>query len=250
METVFVLAATNREIDPFIESLAYVRQQEIGMRPVFSGHCGLKHTFAVITGPGIVNAVQALTAAVEKVKPDVIIQTGCAGAFKQAGLGLGDIGLATEEIYHHSGLEAEPPNPSPSPLPFPVLTKKHARYTNRFPVSCGLTEAAADILSQQLTPSGIKVRQGPFATVSTITTTDRRAHRLHERYQACMEQMEGAGTAQVAVLYDIPFIEIRGASNPVGQRDRSRWDIPLAANRIARALLLLLNSEKFMFTDR
>ncbi|MDO9263481.1 MAG: hypothetical protein Q7U02_05910, partial [Desulfosalsimonadaceae bacterium] len=72
------------------------------------------------------------------------------------------------------------------------------------------------------------VSNGPFVTVSTITSTDQRANDLYQRFGSCMEQMEGAAAAHIALMYDIPFVEIRSAGNMVGKRDKSAWNLPLA----------------------
>jgi futalosine hydrolase len=48
-----------------------------------------------------------------------------------------------------------------------------------------------------------------------------------------MESMEGAAAAHVAALYQVPMVEIRAASNRVGDRDKTRWDIPAAVQTVA-----------------
>jgi futalosine hydrolase len=48
-----------------------------------------------------------------------------------------------------------------------------------------------------------------------------------------MESMEGAAAAHVAGLYQVPMAEIRAASNRVGDRDKTRWDIRTAAGTVA-----------------
>ncbi len=47
-----------------------------------------------------------------------------------------------------------------------------------------------------------------------------------------MEAMEGAASAHIAQLYGISFIEVRSASNVVGERDKLKWDIKRAAKQI------------------
>ena len=47
--------------------------------------------------------------------------------------------------------------------------------------------------------------------------------------------MEGAAAAHVCVLYGVPFLEVRGVSNMVADRDRSAWDLEGAAARAAHA---------------
>jgi len=54
--------------------------------------------------------------------------------------------------------------------------------------------------------------------------------------------MEGSGAAHLSIHYDIPFLEIRAASNMVGKRDRSGWDLPLACRRSNEAVIIFLES--------
>jgi futalosine hydrolase len=48
--------------------------------------------------------------------------------------------------------------------------------------------------------------------------------------------MEGAAAAHVCALYRLPFLEVRGISNLVEDRDRERWRIPLAAGAAQQAV--------------
>ena len=91
-----------------------------------------------------------------------------------------------------------------------------------------------------MTGTGINVFKGAFITVATVTASAARARRLHRHCGALLENMEGAGSAHVAALYAIPFLEIRAVSNRVGDRDKRRWDLPLAFRRCARAVRLYL----------
>jgi futalosine hydrolase len=52
--------------------------------------------------------------------------------------------------------------------------------------------------------------------------------------------MEGAAVAHVALLYDIPLLEVRGISNMVEDRDLSRWDIPRSVEMSQRFLFRCL----------
>ncbi len=51
--------------------------------------------------------------------------------------------------------------------------------------------------------------------------------------------MEGAACSHIAALYDIPVIEIRSASNFVGERDKSKWDIDLAIKHLGLVIACL-----------
>jgi futalosine hydrolase len=52
--------------------------------------------------------------------------------------------------------------------------------------------------------------------------------------------MEGAAVAQICRAYDVPFLELRGISNRVEERDLSRWRKKEAAEGAQRAVLALL----------
>lgn len=201
--------------------------------------------FTVIlqTGPGAVNAAFAVTAMIERMGPPaLVLQTGCGGAFAAAGLGIGDIAVACEEIDAASGIEDENSLVGIRPLPFPLVSGPGIRIFNRFPVDTGLVERILPGLYEIFSNPGEKgdlrpaIVKGPFITVSTITSTDMTAERLFQAYEPCMEQMEGAATARVAMGFGIPFLEIRCAANLAGRRDRENWNIPLAARRCAQAV--------------
>ncbi len=48
--------------------------------------------------------------------------------------------------------------------------------------------------------------------------------------------MEGSAAAHLAIHYNIPFLEIRSASNMVGKRDKAAWNLALAFERAAMAV--------------
>lgn len=222
---------------------------EIGGREGEGGTLGGVPVRILTTGPGLVNTVQTLTAAIEKERPKLIIQTGCAGAFAVSGLGIGDVGIASEEIDAHLGLESQTYGVLPEPLPFPIIRFDHTELMNRYPLSPGLTAAATRIIEASLPQGECRVVSGPFLTVSTITATAKRAEQYVERYAPCMESMEGSGAAHVALHYGIPFLEIRSASNRVGKRNREDWNLSLAFERCGEAVYSLLKGDILSWID-
>jgi futalosine hydrolase len=51
--------------------------------------------------------------------------------------------------------------------------------------------------------------------------------------------MEGAAAAQICALYDVPFLEVRGISNLVEDRDREKWKLGEAAEAAQKVVLNL-----------
>jgi len=239
---ILVTASVHEEAAGIIDQLSALKQKTIGGRPVFEGSIGEVSVRLVVTGPGMVNTAQGLTAAVEAGYPEMILMTGCAGAFAGSGMKVGDIGIATEENDVHLGIESETEGQLPAPLPFDLEVIGGVPVGSRIPLDGRLSNEAVAVLKDGFCDVALNVTQGPFVTVSTVTATDRRAARLLERYHACMESMEGSAGAHVAMHYRIPFVEIRSASNLVGKRSREEWDIPLACRRSGEASVMWIKA--------
>jgi futalosine hydrolase len=82
-------------------------------------------------------------------------------------------------------------------------------------------------------------------TASLVTGLALQARELSDRWGAVAESMEGAAAAHICALYGTPFLEVRGISNLVGDRDRAGWEVPravAAASWAARAIIDGLDS--------
>ncbi len=233
-----ICGAVAGELAGLLNRLENGRSETIGRRRTFTGGLDGVRARLLFTGPGIPNTVQALTAAIENRPPRMILMIGCAGAFERAGLAVGDIGVATEEIDAHLGIEGETMDSPPTPLPFPMLTEGGMKIRGRYPLH-PMAEEVHRRLSRRFGRESVQVKAGPFLTVSTVTASDRRADMLYNAFGPLMENMEGAGAAHVAALYGIPFLEIRCAGNRVGDRDRAAWELSKAFDRCGQAVLSL-----------
>ena len=239
---ILITAAVNQEIENLSQITEKLNAVHIGGRKTYQGSIEKSKVRILVTGPGSVNTVQAMTACIENSKPIMIIQTGCAGAFQESGLQTGDIGIATEEIDIHLGIESEKPYTPLAELPFAVLRKGGTALKSRYPCSNSLSGLACKAIVNALAKEKINVKKGPFVTVSTITATEKRAKSLYSQFSACMEAMEGAGAAHLSIHYNIPFLEIRSASNMVGKREKEKWDLDLACRNSNKAVLAFIRS--------
>jgi len=239
---ILIAAAIESELEYISKSMKQVSSLFVGNRKIIEGILGNHNIRLIETGPGMVNTIQALTASIENSKPSLIIQTGCAGAFPESGLRLGDIGIAGEEVDIHLGIEPASPYDAVVELPFSVAVQNGIEFKNRYNCDPSLLESAFQCLVRKFQGRGIQIKKGPFVTVSTITSTNQKAASLFHHYSAIMEAMEGSGAAHLSIHYDIPFLEIRAASNMVGERDRSNWNLPLACRRSNEAVIAFLES--------
>ena len=57
-----------------------------------------------VTGIGKVNTAAAVTSLLERFEPELLINTGCAGAYRGSGLAVGDLAMATDEVFGDEGV--------------------------------------------------------------------------------------------------------------------------------------------------
>lgn len=239
---ILIVAAVSGELEGLTQHLSGTTSELVGGREILRGRISRQVVRLLVSGPGVANTVQSLTAAVEKRRPGLILQTGCGGGFSEAGIQIGDVAIASSEIDVHLGLEPAGSDAVPGTVPFPVIQTSEQAIYNRYPVTAIEAEKAARCLKAGLADSDGNVFTGPFVTVSTITATVTRSNQLHRHFGAVIENMEGAGAAHVAIHYDLPFLEIRAVSNRVGDRDKRRWDLPLSFRACAQAVRTFLEN--------
>jgi futalosine hydrolase len=196
---------------------------DVAGKTVVEGHLAGKPCRLVFTGIGPVNTAQALTALIERRRPALVLQFGIAGAYVPSGLPVGALAVASEEIYGDLGVLA-PDGWHPADLiGIPVVpggVDLPPRY-NRFPLHGPLVRQALRLLDGAAPAVG----HGPFLTLSQVTGVRAVGDALYQRTGALCESMEGAAAAHTCALYRVPFLEIRGISNLVEDRDRERWQI-------------------------
>lgn len=207
---------------------------------VLHGHLAGTPCRLVYSGIGPVNTAHALTRAVERQRPRMVLQFGIAGAYVPAGVPVGSIVVASEEIYGDLGV-LTPDGWQPADLiGIPVVAGDPPRF-NRFPLDPQRLARVVQLLatpppaSAPAAPS-TAVHCGPCLTLSQVTGVRTLGDALHRRFGALCESMEGAAAAHVCALYGLPFLEVRGVSNLVEDRDRSRWQIAAAASVAQRAV--------------
>jgi futalosine hydrolase len=194
----------------------------------------------VVSGFDKTNAAHALTCLLQARRPRLVVQAGVGGGFAQAGAAVGDLLLASEEAYGDTGTSSPDGWLGVESFGLPLVEVGGRRYANVLPFDVGRVEAAARVL--RVHPwEGVhpRVVVGRCLTLSQVTGTHAEARALFERWGCVGESMEGAAAAQVCLLHDVPFLEVRGVSNVVGDRDRAAWDIRGAAALAAEAAVAL-----------
>ncbi len=225
--------------------------------------CG-KTVLLIEGGVGQVNTASALTLALTRHKPATILQFGVGGAYVRSGLEVGDLAIATEECYGDTGVLTPEGWMDLEGMGFPMLPARTGDQGqpdaegqtvdngqteralskplyNRIPLDARRVEHIRKYLESGLEDrSSHQVATGPFVTVQQCSGVQSDGDTMAARYDGICENMEGAAAAHVAVATGIPFVEIRGISNRVVDRDLSRWDLPLAIGRCHQAVELIV----------
>jgi futalosine hydrolase len=241
-----IVAAVPIETAQLRRSLWPCEVRRCGQRELFLGVL-YEHKIALLhSGIGKVNAASAVTALFENFRPKALIVIGCGGAYPDSSLGKGDLALASEEISADEGVFTHEGFRPFSDLGFPLLSDPPPRLENRFPVDQNLLNTALPIFEQVALQEGRKLALGPMVTVSTCSGSEQFGRELARRTGGLCENMEGAAIAQVCRLYRIPFLELRGISNRVENRDLANWDLARAAEIAQLALLAFLQGRNML----
>ncbi|HEX8960876.1 MAG TPA: futalosine hydrolase [Geobacteraceae bacterium] len=227
MKPVIVTAATLRELSLLVEALQGRERLSACRRETYRGELAGWPTVVAVTGIGKVNTAITVTSLLERYDPEILINTGCAGAYRGGGLAVGDLAMATAEVFGDEGVRAPDGWHSLELIGIPAVERGGERWFNSFP----LTRWAMDKAGHVAETAGFALRRGVFVTVSTVSGTAERGEELSRFFGGICENMEGGAAAQAALLYGVDCLEIRGVSNLVEDRDLSRWNISLAAER-------------------
>jgi futalosine hydrolase len=191
------------------------------------------------TGIGAVNTAHALTRYLAANRaPSLVIQTGVAGAYVPANIPVGSVVLADTEIYGDLGVLTPDGWRPLEEIGIPLVEARDARppLFNYFPLDSALVAQAASAAGP------LVARTGKFLTLSQVTGVRALGDALFERFGALCESMEGAAAAHVCALYEVPFLEVRGISNLVENRDRARWRIAEAAVAAQKVVMKCLDA--------
>jgi futalosine hydrolase len=221
---ILLAAATPFEIQPTVDFLLKYRTHPHAS----SGPTAAPHPiFTLITGVGSLPTTWSLMRQIDRERPDLIIQAGIAGCFTGRPPGevlairdetLADLGVWEDHQFKtpFDWQLADPDQP-----PFTA-----GRLVNPYPTLLTLTGLE--------TVSAI--------TVNEISTSPERIGWYRTRTAAVVESMEGGALHYVGLRERIPFLQLRSVSNEIGVRNKSKWNIPLAIQRLNEQLIQLLHS--------
>ncbi len=237
-----IISSVPEEGKLFIKRLR--KKSVIGRKTVYQGTINGKRMVYMISGMGKTNAAHAATVLIERFAPRLIVLFGVGGAYPSAGLKVGDIAVAEQEIYGDEGVLDGEGFHGTDFIGVPLFKARRKRYFNRYPLDRTLASRAVEVSKFSTRHSSLVtvVKSGAFVTLSTCTGTRKRALQVRRQFGAICENMEGASVAHICTIYGRPMVEIRGISNIVEDRDRGKWNFKLAAENCQKAVMEILKT--------
>jgi futalosine hydrolase len=226
-----VVGATDLELAGIVAGLADVRPFDTDWGAARRGSLGSAAVVVQALGLGKVNTAAGLAVAIGALRPTAVLQVGIGGAYVGSFLSVGHALLADEEVQLDLGVRRPEGWADAASLALPLrrprgdagptaaATAGDALAANAVATDAALTEAIA---------AATGVPRGRFATLDAITHDVHLGAAMQAAFDVSIESMEGAAAALTAWTLRVPFAEVRGVSNVVGDRDKARWDLRAA----------------------
>jgi futalosine hydrolase len=236
MKPFVIIAAMPQEVELLEKALAYSGRVKAGGFEYIEGTIGDLRVVVCAGGIGKANAAAAAAVMIDRYQPQLVINTGCAGAYIGSGLVVGDLVVASEEVLADEGVVVAEGWKDLGYMKIPSVEQEGVSCYNVLPLSRHASERATQLADNH----GIVLKSGRFATVSTCSGTRLYGAELFQRWRALAENMEGAAVAQVCLRCGVECLEIRGISNMVDERDMKTWEITRAVEAAQRFVLKYL----------
>ena len=255
-----MLGAVPKEVQKLDTLLANSRVYEIAGSAFRIGKWHDHTVLAGATGIGKVNAAISTAALLASYDIGQVWNIGCAGCFEQGDLKVGDVLITDAFLCGDEGVLSAQGVQSARQIGIPLVAKEERRYFDAFPAGplvaqvkerlpagCYGVGGGAPLMPLPMPDSAglhaqldatFQLAYGPSLSVGMVSGDPEVARQRYGRYRALAENMEGSAIAQTCLRFGKPFVECRGMSNTVGDRNKRRWQLEKA---IAHCHAVLLN---------
>lgn len=212
MPKILIVAATRREIEPFLNRFKIEPGANVGFFV-----SGVNPSLAVlITGVGMVNTAYYMGRYFLSAF-NYTINAGICGAFNK-NIKIGEVVNVVEDVIAEMGAQD-----GDNFIKYPDLNLGGSNvYTNRS------FDKIEDL---------DKLKKVKGITVNTVHGNEESINKTLKLFAPDVESMEGAGFLRGCEHLPGNCFQIRAVSNYVEKRDKSKWDIPLAVNNLNDLLI-------------
>jgi len=212
-----VIAATTAEITPFLEhyrdpNTQWANNIEIDV---------------LITGIGLTSTTYSVTRQLHIKRPDVVVQAGIAGCYHK-NVKLGSVVAVKREIIADQCVIENGE--------LKTMMDLKLMKPNQFPYTKGWLVNKNDVLNET------NARKVKAISINEITTSKRMIGLYSEKFNPAIESMEGAALHYACLREDIPFLQLRGVSNYIGERNKKKWNMKESIINLNNELIRLLQN--------
>ena len=224
---ILIVAATKFEVRPLADKFAYVQKEDDSL-----AHYQFRNDKVdiLITGIGMTPMAFYLGKQLPGSNYDVVINAGICGSYSDS-LPIGMVVNVTEETFCDLG--AENNDQFFSSFELGLMDPDEPPYRS-------------GKLLNNTTPKGSvlrKLRRVRGITSNTIHGQPGTIRKIRELFNPDVESMEGAVFFYACLTSGVPFHQVRSISNFVEERDKSRWDIPLAISNLNTAVFDIIKEQ-------
>ena len=212
-KNILVVAATAKEINPFIEMTRTGSFNNVDI---------------LVSGIGLTASTYHLFKQLALKNYDLVIQAGVAGSFDLK-IPLGAVvAVKQDTIADQSVVELEK---------LRTLFDLKLVPQDQYPYNKGwLINPNKPILKK----TRLKVVKG--ISVNQISTSKQMIKFYRQVFDPVTESMEGAALHYVCLMNKTPFVQIRSISNYIGERNKKKWDMNESISNLNRSLVRIINN--------
>ncbi len=180
--------------------------------------------YPLVTGIGAIATAWSLKTWLSlNFRPDLVINAGIAGSFKE-NIRIGDVVMPVTDCFADSGIEDGDK--------FLTLSEAKLADPYEFPYIDGILYADSEFTAMM---DGI-LKPVRAITINSATGSEGTRRKLVNKFNPDIETMEGATFFYICIREKIPFLAVRAISNMVEPRDKSKWDIPFAMKSLSEKI--------------
>ena len=212
-KNILVVAATAKEINPFIE---------------LTRTGNFNNSDILISGIGLTASTYHLAKQLALKKYDLVIQAGVAGCFDLR-IPLGAVvAVKQDTIADQSVVELQK---------LKTLFDLKLVPQDQYPYKNGwLINSNKEILKK----TKLKIVKG--ISVNQISTSKQMIKFYRDAFDPVTESMEGAALHYVCLMENVPFVQIRSISNYIGERNKQKWNMMNSIVNLNEALIKIINN--------
>lgn len=204
--------------------------EKIGPFEYFTGSLEGKRVVLLRCGIGKANAAIGAALLINRFRPELVINTGCAGGVNPAGLtpvlNFGDVVVSSALVYHDVDI---------SPFGYAigqVPGMKDAFFRVEKPVIQESLRAIDELKSEGLLPASLRHVEGLIGSGDVFVCNAARVGEILKLFPGIRAvEMEGAAIAHACSLFAVPCLVIRAISDIAGEESPMKFDeyLPIAA---------------------